>query len=64
MRFAAKRSSSGWTVRSFLPIMYQLGFDLQAVPSTPPQPLLNPMVEDVRSWREVRGPDDLLLLFR
>ena len=22
------------------------------------------MVEDVRSWREVRGPDDLLLLFR
>src|SRR6266850_2344561 len=35
MRFAAKRSSSGWTVRSFLPTMYQLGFDFQAVPSTP-----------------------------
>src|SRR6266496_518089 len=33
MRLAAKRSSSGWTVRSFLATMYQLGFDLQAVPS-------------------------------
>ena len=35
MRLAAKRSSSGWTVRSFLATMYQLGFDLQTAPSTP-----------------------------
>src|SRR5882724_9114128 len=34
MRFATKRCSSGWTVRSFFATMYQLGFDLQAVPST------------------------------
>src|SRR4029077_4879031 len=34
MRFATKRSSSGCTVRSFLPTMYQLGFDFHAVPST------------------------------
>jgi hypothetical protein len=34
MRFATKRCSSGWTVRSFLATMYQLGFDLQAVPAT------------------------------
>src|SRR5258706_14895647 len=34
MRLATKRSSSGCTVRSFLATMYQLGFDLQAVPST------------------------------
>ena len=33
MRFATKRSRSGWTVRSFLATMYQLGFALQAVPS-------------------------------
>ena len=32
MRFAAKRSSSGWTVWSFLATMYQLGFDFHAVP--------------------------------
>ena len=29
-----------------------------------PGDALNPMVEDVRGRREVRGPDDLLLLFR
>src|SRR5271156_2282279 len=34
IRFATKRSRSGWTVRSFSATMYQLGFDLQAVPST------------------------------
>ncbi len=34
MRFAAKRCSSGWTVRSALATMYQLGFDFHAVPST------------------------------
>src|SRR5207253_958588 len=34
MRFATKRSRSGCTVRSFLPTMYQLGFDLHAVPSS------------------------------
>src|SRR6476659_1677112 len=34
MRFAAERSSSGWTVRSSLATMYQLGFDFQATPST------------------------------
>src|SRR5260370_976481 len=34
MRLARKRSQSGWTVRSFMATMYQLGFDLQAVPST------------------------------
>src|SRR2546427_6018297 len=28
------RSRSGCTVRSFLPTMYQLGFDFQAVPPT------------------------------
>src|SRR6266404_7783445 len=33
-RFATKRSSSGCTVRSFLPTMYQLGFDFHAVPSS------------------------------
>ena len=31
MRLARKRSQSGWTVRSFLAMMYQLGFDFQAV---------------------------------
>src|SRR5215472_14776802 len=34
IRFATKRSNSGWIVRSFVATMYQLGFDLQAVPST------------------------------
>jgi hypothetical protein len=34
MRFARKRCSSGCTVRSLVATMYQLGFDLQAVPST------------------------------
>jgi len=34
IRFATNRSMSGWTVRSFLATMYQLGFDLQAVPPT------------------------------
>src|SRR4030095_10533179 len=34
IRFATKRSNSGWMVRSFVATMYQLGFDLQAVPST------------------------------
>src|SRR5713101_7458441 len=34
MRFTKKRSRSGCTVRSFLPTMYQLGFDFQAVPPT------------------------------
>src|SRR4029077_15212041 len=34
MRLATNRSMSGWTVRSFLATMYQLGFDLQAVPPT------------------------------
>src|SRR5713101_4453830 len=34
IRFATKRCSSGWTVRSLLATMYQLGFDLQAVPSS------------------------------
>src|SRR5262252_6666653 len=33
MRLARKRSQSGWIVRSFLAMMYQLGFDFQAVPS-------------------------------
>jgi hypothetical protein len=33
MRFATKRSRSGWIVRSLLATMYQVGFDLQAVPS-------------------------------
>src|SRR5258708_23597145 len=32
IRFAKNRSKSGGTVRSFLPTMYQLGFDFQAVP--------------------------------
>jgi hypothetical protein len=30
MRLAMARSRSGCTVRSFLPTMYQLGFDFQA----------------------------------
>src|SRR5258708_21801717 len=34
MRLAAKRCSSGCTVRSFLATMYQLGFDLHAGPFT------------------------------
>src|SRR6516225_11875699 len=34
IRFATKRSNSGWIVRSFVATMYQLGFDLHAVPST------------------------------
>src|SRR5215470_11035045 len=34
MRFATKRSNSGWIVRSFVATMYQLGFDFHAVPST------------------------------
>ena len=34
MRLAKKRSRSGSTVRSFVPTMYQLGFDFQAVPPT------------------------------
>jgi hypothetical protein len=34
IRFATKRCSSGWTVRSLLATMYQLGLDLQAVPSS------------------------------
>src|SRR2546425_6854453 len=33
MRFAAKRSKSGWTVRSSVATIDQLGFDLQAMPS-------------------------------
>src|SRR2546422_11677230 len=33
-RLARNRSMSGWTVRAFLATMYQLGFDLQAVPPT------------------------------
>ena len=32
MRFATKRSSSGWTVWSLLATMYQLGLDFHAVP--------------------------------
>src|SRR5499427_10773241 len=32
MRLARKRSQSGCIVRSFLATMYQLGFDLHAVP--------------------------------
>src|ERR1700761_2529515 len=32
MRLAKKRSRSGCTVWSFLPTMYQLGFDFHAVP--------------------------------
>src|ERR1700747_1437373 len=34
MRFAKKRCRSGWTVRSLVATMYQVGFDFQAVPST------------------------------
>jgi hypothetical protein len=34
MRLAKKHSRSGWTVWSFFPTMYQLGFDFQAVPPT------------------------------
>src|SRR5216684_3621933 len=34
IRLATNRSMSGWTVRSFLATMYQLGFDFQAVPAT------------------------------
>src|SRR5882762_10027879 len=34
MRFATKRCSSGWTVRSSVAAMYQLGFDRHATPST------------------------------
>src|SRR5262245_6006348 len=34
MRFATKRCSSGWTVRSSVATMYQLGLDRQATPST------------------------------
>jgi hypothetical protein len=34
IRFAADRSSSGWTVRSPAATMYQLGFDRQATPSS------------------------------
>ena len=34
IRFATKRCRSGCTVRSFFPTMYQLGFDLHAVPSS------------------------------
>src|SRR6478735_8380935 len=34
IRFATKRCSWGWTVRSLVARTYQLGFDLQAVPST------------------------------
>src|SRR5579863_4863313 len=33
MRLATKRSSSGWTVRSFLATMYQLGLVFHAVPA-------------------------------
>jgi hypothetical protein len=33
MRFAKKRCRSGSKARSFLPTMYQLGFDFHAVPS-------------------------------
>src|SRR5882672_9149096 len=34
IRLATNHSMSGWTVRSFLATMYQLGFDFQAVPPT------------------------------
>src|SRR5262249_4710441 len=34
MRFATKRSSSGWTVRSSVATMYQLGFERHAAPPT------------------------------
>src|SRR5258705_8912147 len=34
MRFAAKRSKSGWTVRSSVATIDQLGFDRQATPSS------------------------------
>jgi hypothetical protein len=34
VRFARKRCSSGCPVRPLFDTMYQLGFDLQAVPST------------------------------
>ena len=34
MRFAAKRCKSGGTVRSWVAMMYQLGFVFHAVPST------------------------------
>src|SRR5215813_7592834 len=33
MRFATKRCSSGWTVRSLVATMYQLGLDFQATPA-------------------------------
>jgi hypothetical protein len=34
IRLATARSSSGWTVRSLVATMYQLGFDLQATAGT------------------------------
>ncbi len=37
MRFARNRCNSGWTVRSLLATMYQLGFDFQAVPLISPE---------------------------
>src|SRR5438067_7122238 len=49
IRFATKRSRSGCTVRSFLPTMYQLGFDLHAVP-------FKLLVEEVRVWHALGSP--------
>src|SRR6476660_1529997 len=54
IRFATKRSRSGWTVRSFLATMYQLGFDLQATPS----PCCVNRSGTGTAWV---APDDLLL---
>src|SRR5882762_239820 len=57
MRLAKKRSRSGWTVWSFLPTMYQLGFDFQAVPP-------NLRLEQVGFGDALGRPNELLLLLR
>src|SRR5258705_13543546 len=57
MRLAMARSRSGCTVRSFLPTMYQLGFDFQAVPPT--------FASNRSGWGDALGrPNELLLLLR
>src|SRR6516165_2290137 len=56
MRLATKRSRSGWTVRSFLPTIYQLGLVFHAVPSTF-------CVNRSGTGTGLRCPDEFLLRF-
>src|SRR6058998_1353159 len=57
IRFATKRCNSGCTVRSLVATIYELGFDLQATPSSF-------CVNRSAAGAKCSCPDELLLLLR